>query len=297
MISLRPTTLDGVIGQKQTVRRLRILIKSCQQRGAPFPHCMFTGGPGLGKTMLTRILANELGVEILVANAPAITRVQQVLVYLAKLTTNSILYFDEAHRLKLQLQNFLLPVIEEGKVNLSDEAGEVIDIDLPPFCFVCSTTDAGALVAPLRDRFKVIEYLKPYSVTELVKLVKINAVKLNMKVEGEAAQIIAGASKSVPRLANSLLEWVRDFGIAHDVTSISSQLVKDALTVKEVSLNGLTVPDRKYLALLGKVGRPIGLSSISDILGIEEVTIKETIEPFLMRTGRIIRTSKGRILV
>ena len=300
---LRPTRIDDLIGQQDIINNLKVSIASVNARSAVLQHCLFYGGAGLGKTTLARALANELGVKIEIANGSAISNNKDILPYLMKMKTGSILFIDEIHRMNRKVQEYMLTVIEDFRLDIVIPAtkngkGETINIDIPRFTLVGATTEMGDLVQPFLDRFKLKHFMRPYEVSDLSQLVSINADKLDVEISSDAVRTIAKASRGTPRIANNFLEWVRDYKIAHNIGGLQNSDVTKALKMQGIDEDGLNPVDRDYLKVFDKLpkGTAIGVSTLCSALNIDKQTIEQKIEPFLIRQGYIAKTSKGRIL-
>ena len=302
--NLRPSKIDDLIGQKDIINNLKISIASVRARSGVLQHCLFYGGAGLGKTTLARALANELDVSIEIANGSSISNNKDILPYLMKMQRGSILFIDEIHRMNRKVQEYMLTVIEDFRLDIvipatKNSQGETINIDIPKFTLVGATTEMGDLVQPFLDRFKLKHFMRPYEVSDLSQLISINAEKLNVEMSRDAMLTIAKASRGTPRIANNFLEWVRDYKIAHNIGGLQNSHVTQALQMQGIDENGLNPVDRDYLKVFENLpeGTAIGVSTLCSSLNIDRQTIEQKIEPFLIRQGYIAKTSKGRILV
>ena len=301
---LRPTVFDDIIGQKQIIDNLKISIASAKARQDVLQHCLFYGNAGLGKTTLARALANELGVHIEIANGASIATNKDVLPYLMKMKKGSILFIDEIHRVNKKVQEYLLTVIEDFRLDIvipatKKDFGETVTIDIPKFCLVGATTEMGELVQPFLDRFKLKHFMTFYSTEELLSMLHGNASKMKVKVSEEGLNVIAKASRGTPRIANNFLEWIRDYQIANDIKGLQKSEVTSAIQMQGVDENGLTPIDRDYLSALEKLSKesPVGVNTLCSALSLDKNTIEQKIEPWLIQQGYISKTPKGRILI
>jgi Holliday junction DNA helicase RuvB len=300
---LRPTRLDDLIGQEDIITNLRVSIASVKARHDVLQHCLFYGGAGLGKTTLARALANELDAKIEIANGSAISTNKDILPYIMKMEKGSILFIDEIHRMNRKVQDYMLTVIEDFRLDIvipagKNNQGETISIDIPKFTLVGATTEMGDLVQPFLDRFKLKHFMRPYKTDELAELITGNAKKLKVNIEEDGIKVIAKASRGTPRIANNFLEWVRDYQIAYDVSSLHKPEVARALKMQGIDDNGLNPIDRDYLSVLQKLpnGSAIGVNTLCSALSMDRQTIEQKIEPFLIQRGYIVKTQKGRML-
>lgn len=298
-MGLRPQRFDEIIGQDDAVSRLRIITQSAISRGAVAPHALFEGPPGLGKTTMARAMANELGKNITIANAASVGTLKKMLPYVMKMQEGDVLFVDEIHRLPKPIQEFLFPVIEDFRVDLSN--GEHTEsIDIPQFTFIGATTEGGGLLAPLRDRFKQKVKLDLYAPADLMEMGRLNAPKIKVSVTDDAMLHLAKMSRGTPRIMNARLEWVRDYCLAHNLSQAGKDTVVDALSMIGIDQNGLTEQDRKYLTVLAETikntGNAVGLKTLVASTNLSEDDIAQVIEPFLLREGMILRTAKGRTL-
>lgn len=290
-MSNRPDTFDNIVGQKDTINRLRINAKGCKISGAVMPHVLIDGPPGLGKTTISRAIANELGVEIFVCNAANLRSVKSIIPYLMGITPRSVLFIDEIHRLPKLVEEFLYPVMEDFQLSISS-GGETETMDLPQFTVVGATTSGGSLSQPFYDRFTIKEHLSFYTDNELAKLAGLNAKAIGLAVSEENLLEIAKRSKGTPRILNARLNWYRNY-----VLSVGQESVSKIFEMQGIDEHGMDMYDNKYLDVLQKnIGNPLGIKSISSITGIDMDTIENSIEPFLVRQGYVIRTQKGRVL-
>ena len=298
--SLRPMTLDEYIGQEKIKNTLRVYIEAARQRGEALDHVLFYGPPGLGKTTLSGIIANEMGVHMKVTSGPAIAKPGEMASSLSNLQENDILFVDEIHRLNRQVEEVLYPAMEDYAIDIVIGKGagvRSIRLDLPKFTLVGATTRAGLLTAPLRDRFGVIQHLEFYSVEELQTIVFQSARKLGVEIDEAGAHELACRSRGTPRLANRLLKRVRDFAQVKYDGVITKEVASFALDLLEVDSCGLDKNDRMILLTMIRkfAGGPVGLETLAAAIGEDGGTIEEVYEPYLVKNGFINRTPKGRV--
>ncbi len=298
---LRPETLEQYIGQKKAKTNLKIFIEAAKSRNEPLDHVLFYGPPGLGKTTLASIIANEMGVNIKVTSGPAIEKPGEMAAILNNLSENDILFIDEIHRLNRQVEEVLYPAMEDYSIDIMIGKGQgarSIRLDLPKFTLVGATTRAGLLTAPLRDRFGVINKLEFYSVDELKQIITRSASLLGVEIEENGAVEMARRSRGTPRLANRLLKRVRDFAQVKYDGIITYDVANKALDMLEVDKLGLDKGDRSILeTIIYKFsGGPVGLDTLAAALGEDSGTLEDVYEPYLIQNGLIQRTPRGRIV-
>lgn len=298
---LRPETLEQYVGQKKAKTNLKIFIEAAKSRNEPLDHVLFYGPPGLGKTTLASIIANEMGVNIKVTSGPAIEKPGEMAAILNNLSENDILFIDEIHRLNRQVEEVLYPAMEDYSIDIMIGKGQgarSIRLDLPKFTLVGATTRAGLLTAPLRDRFGVINKLEFYSVDELKQIITRSASLLEVEIEENGAVEMARRSRGTPRLANRLLKRVRDFAQVKYDGIITYDVVNKALDMLEVDKLGLDKGDRSILeTIIYKFsGGPVGLDTLAAALGEDSGTLEDVYEPYLIQNGFIQRTPRGRIV-
>ena len=272
MNTLRPTTFGELIGQDKLIDSLSISVLSANKRNEALNHCLFSGPAGLGKTTLSEALANELGTDIQIANGANLRSVKNLLPYLTRATERSVLFIDEIHRMTTLVEEFMYPVMEDFKLNMTD-GEEVISIDLPKFTIVGATTEAGTLAAPLRDRFKLKFTLELYDELSLATLIESNCNKLKIKMSDDAIFSLAKVSRGTPRIANGLLEWVRDYKVAKNLNVVTHGNLLDSLSLRGIDPDGSTENDRKYLNFLRKQKCPVGVNTIASSININKDTI------------------------
>lgn len=298
--SLRPMTLNEYIGQEKIKNTLRVYIEAARQRGEALDHVLFYGPPGLGKTTLSGIIANEMGVHMKVTSGPAIAKPGEMASILSNLQENDILFVDEIHRLNRQVEEVLYPAMEDFAIDIMIGKGasaRSIRLDLPKFTLVGATTRAGLLTAPLRDRFGVIQHLEFYTVEELQTIIMQSAKKLGVEIEKEGAFELASRSRGTPRLANRLLKRVRDFAQVKYDGVITKEVAAFALDLLEVDKCGLDKNDRMILLTIIQkfAGGPVGLETLAAAIGEDSGTIEDVYEPYLVKNGFLNRTPKGRV--
>jgi Holliday junction DNA helicase RuvB len=290
---VRPSTFNDVIGQSEVVDRLKIIVSGCKDSSNVMPHTLIDGPPGLGKTTIASAIANELGVNLYTVNAANIRSVKNILPYLTGIAPRSVLFIDEIHRLPKIVEEFLYPVMEDFVISLVIDK-EPETIDLPLFTLVGATTSGGSLSQPFYDRFTIKEHLSFYNLNDLAKLAGLNAQKIGLSLPEEDLLEIAKRSKGTPRILNARLQWYRSFTNYH---KDNQKNIDEIFNSQGIDNRGLDVYDRLYLEALSKNRlNPLGLKSISSLTGIAMETIENSIEPFLIRMGYVIRTQKGRVL-
>ncbi len=299
--SLRPQRLDDYIGQKNAKENLKIFIEAAKLRGEPLDHVLFYGPPGLGKTTMAGIIANELGVDIKITSGPAIDRAGDLAAILTNLNENDVLFIDEIHRLNRSVEEVLYSAMEDFAIDIiigKGPSARSIRLDLSKFTLIGATTRAGSLSAPLRDRFGVLSKFELYTVEELSEIIKRSAGILGIYADDESVMEMARRSRGTPRVANRILKRIRDFSQVRGEGLINGCITREGLDALQIDDMGLERLDREILtAIIERFGGgPVGIDNIAASIGEERVTIEEAYEPYLMQIGFLSRTPKGRIV-
>ena len=299
--SIRPEVIDEYIGQTEVKENIKVFIEAAKMRGEALDHVLLYGPPGLGKTTLAYIIANEMGTSIKTASGPSIEKSGDLAAVLSSLEPGDVLFIDEIHRMPKFIEEILYPAMEDFTLDIivgSDGNSRNIKIDLPPFTLVGATTRAGDLTSPLRDIFGIVSKLQFYTVEELTEIVKRTARVLDTTIENDAAIELAGRSRGTPRIANRLLKRVRDFALVEGNGTIDKKVTDMALDRLKVDKQGLDATDHLLLStIINKFnGGPVGVDAISSSIGEEVSTIEDVCEPYLLQTGLLKRTSRGRIV-
>ena len=297
---LRPQSIDDYVGQKKVCDNLKIYMKAAKKRGDALDHVLLYGPPGLGKTTLAGIIANEMGTRIKITSGPAIEKPGEIAAILNSLKEGDVLFVDEIHRLNRQVEEVLYPAMEDFALDImigKGTAARSIRIDLPKFTLVGATTRAGLLSAPLRDRFGIVSHLEFYSPEELKKIIVRSANVLNVLIDDEGASELSERSRGTPRLANRLLKRVRDYAQVEFDGEITKEVAEYALKLLEVDSRGLDSNDRKILnKMISQFnGGPVGIESLAASLGEDSGTLEDVYEPYLVQNGFISRTTRGRV--
>lgn len=298
--ALRPTTFDQYLGQESVLRRLRIAVGAARQRNEPLEHVILHGPPGLGKTTLAHVIANELGgAKLHVTNGPAMTKGADLAGILTKLQRGDVLFIDEIHRMPSIVEEYLYPAMEDYKIDITIDAGmhaRTITMKIQPFTLVGATTRMGLLTGPMRGRFGIPLNLQFYTADVLHQILRANARQLNMEAADDALGELAGRSRGTPRIANRLLRRVRDFATVEAGGKVTLKVAQEALKLEGVDERGLDEQDRSYLKTLIDVygGGPAGVEALAATMGEESDTLEDVLEPYLLQQAFVVRTRQGR---
>ncbi|MDY6975652.1 MAG: Holliday junction branch migration DNA helicase RuvB [Pseudomonadota bacterium] len=299
--AIRPKMLEDYTGQPHVCEQMEIFIQAARNRDDALDHLLIFGPPGLGKTTLANIVANEMGVNIKTTSGPVLEKAGDLAALLTNLERNDVLFIDEIHRLSPVVEEILYPAMEDYQLDImigEGPAARSIKLDLPPFTLVGATTRAGSLTSPLRDRFGIVQRLEFYNVKDLTSIVARSASYLNLDMNEEGAQEVARRSRGTPRIANRLLRRVRDYAEIKSDGTVGADVAAKALDMLDVDKEGFDYMDRKLLtAIIEKFdGGPVGLDNLAAAIGEEKETIEDVIEPFLIQQGFLQRTPRGRIV-
>ena len=297
--ALRPKRIADMVGQRDVIEVLQIAIDAATKRDEPLGHILFDGPPGLGKTTFATCIPREMGVSVQMASGPALKAPKDIIPYLTNLENRSVLFIDEIHRLPKAVEEYLYTAMEDFRIDIvlgEGVSARTLNLQLKPFTLIGATTRAGMLSGPLRDRFQLREHLGFYSHAELTEILRRNAIKLNVPVDEDAATEIARRSRSTPRIANNRILWVRDFAMAKADGRVTLDLAQRAMKMTGIDELGLDRQDRRYIETLIRVfsGGPAGIEAIAHTMNVSSDTLVDEVEPFLLRSELIIRTSRGR---
>ncbi len=297
--SLRPKTLQEYIGQDKVKENMAVYIEAAKRRGEPLDHVLLYGPPGLGKTTLSGIIAQELGVNLRITSGPAIEKPGDLAALLTNLSENDVLFIDEIHRLSRAIEEILYPALEDNALDIMIGKGpsaRSIRVDLPKFTLVGATTRAGQLTSPLRDRFGIVQRLELYTNEQLADIVRRSSMILGIPCDAAGAMELARRARGTPRIANRLLKRVRDFADVMGNGEVTKEIAQMALDKLEIDALGLDSLDKRMLTMIikGYNGGPVGLETLASAIGEESVTLEDVCEPFLMQLGFLARTPRGR---
>ena len=297
---LRPQTMRDMVGQREVRERLGIAVDAAQKRGEPLGHILFDGPPGLGKTTFAHCLPTEMGTTKQIANGAGLTAPKDLLPYLTNLSEGSILFIDEVHRIPRSVEEYLYTAMEDFRIDIVLGDGvnaRTLNMPLKRFTLIGATTRAGMLSAPLRDRFQIREHLGFYDLADLTEIARRNAKKLKVRLDDDAAAMIAGRCRGTPRVANNLLRWLRDYADSRANGHITIEVANAALKMAGVDDLGLGSHERQYLETLMRVfsGGPAGIEAIAHTMNVAVDTLTDDVEPFLLRSELLVRTPRGRV--
>ncbi|PHQ81785.1 MAG: Holliday junction branch migration DNA helicase RuvB [Phycisphaera sp.] len=299
---LRPTRIEDYIGQRELIERLSIAIEAGQKRAEAMEHVLLHGPPGLGKTTLAHVIANEMGSKVHATSGPALARGTDLVATLTRLEANDVLFIDEIHRLPVAVEEFIYPAMEDFRIDVTIDSGlhaQTVQIKCKPFTLIGATTRAGLLSAPLRSRFGLVHHLRYYDEADLLRILMRSSEILGMASPPESSmELIAGRSRGTPRIANRLLRRVRDFADVRASGKVSTSVVEQALSLEGIDELGMDELDRAYLGTIASIysGGPVGLEAVAATMNQDVGTLEDVVEPFLLQTGFLARTKRGRML-
>jgi holliday junction DNA helicase RuvB len=298
-LTLRPSRLGEYIGQKDVIEKLKVGLEAALGRKEPFEHALLSGPPGLGKTTLAHIIANEMGTRLLVSSGPALARPADLLGILTNLEQGDVLFIDEIHRLNAAIEEYLYPAMEDFKVSLVLDKGiyaKAVEVPLKAFTLIGATTRSGLLTAALRERFGIFHHFDFYGVDELAEIIRRSARLLNLEIAEDAIQVSAERSRGTPRIANRLLRRVRDYAQVRAQGKATKTVAIEALEMEGIDQAGLDKLDRKFLTVIidQYSGGPVGIEAVAATLNEEIDTLADVVEPYLLKAGFLTRTQKGR---
>jgi Holliday junction DNA helicase RuvB len=296
---LRPQRMGDMVGQRIVFERLEIVLDAARKRQEPLGHILFDGPPGLGKTTFATVIPREMGVTLQIASGAALAAPKDLIPYLTNAEEGSVIFIDEIHRLPKAVEEFLYPAMEDFRIDITLGEGvnaRTLNMPLRPFTLIGATTRSGMLSAPLRDRFHLREHLDFYSVEELAEIVRRNARKLRVEITPDSCQEIAIRSRGTPRVANNRLRWVRDYAQSRGDGRISLATARAGLEMAQVDALGLDGQDRRYLETIVRVfhGGPVGVEAVAHTMNAAVDTLEDEVEPYLLRSGLVVRTPRGR---
>jgi holliday junction DNA helicase RuvB len=296
MNELRPTKLVDIVGQKEIKEILRISIESCKQRKDVHPHIALLGNAGIGKSTFAECISNEIGAKLHFVNGACLSSIKNLAPYIMRIKYGDVLFIDEIHRARVVCQEFMYTCLEDFFCVIGS-GQDIIKVKIPHFTLIVATTEYGKLAKPFRDRIKLPLFFSLYQNSDLAELARLNAERLTITIDQDAAQNLAKRSRGTPRVLNRLLEWCRDYALTEkQSTVLTLPIVKDAMVLLDIDENGFTKDDRRVIMILEKEGKPVPLNSLSAMCGIDEKTLVEEVEPFLISKGIITKNTKGRLL-